>query len=133
MIYLALIILAGGTLLFLYARKKGREHQLLAWSRSLSVDEARAEYADRRNRIAVWYAGMASGPVTAGSLGPLGSEDHMRHQRRDIDGLAEEGAWLMDRIRETEGAQTGPAQRVRHKMELMEAARRQALQPSERD
>ncbi|MGG7568250.1 hypothetical protein ACQ5SO_19025 [Rhodovulum sp. DZ06] len=132
MIYLAIALIAAGTLAFLYTRKQMTDAANAGAVEGLGKDQARAEYDDIRNQIATWYAGMAGGPALAHN-GPLGAEDQMRFQRREIERLAERGAWMMDRIRGLEGAQTGPAQRVRYKMELIEAARRQALQPSERD
>lgn len=133
MIYLALVLIAAATLAIMYARKQMRDHMNGTAAAALGREEAQAEYDDARNRIAVWYAGMATGHMGPETLGGPGAYDAMRYQRKEIDRLAERGAWMMDRIRGLDGAQTGPAQRVRHKMELMEAARRQAMRPSERD
>ena len=111
MLYLALLLIAIAALVIAYARKQMRESEFGGQAARLSRAEALAEYDRCKARLAYMIAGG---------------------ERRGIDRLAERGAWMMDRVRGLEGEQTGSVQRIRHKMKLMEAARRDALCGPER-
>ncbi len=111
MLYLVAAIVAVGALLFLYARKQVRESELGGLTARMSKAEAQAEYDRCRARIAERLGDAAPG---------------------EIERLSERGAWMMDRVRELEGDQTGPVQRARHRMALVEAAERDAAEAGAR-
>jgi hypothetical protein len=105
MLYLAIAVVAVGVLLFVYGRKRMRESELGGLTARMSKVEAQAEYNRCRAVIAARLGDAPPG---------------------EIERLSERGAWMMDRIRGLEGDQTGPVQRARHRLALVEAAEREA-------
>ncbi len=126
MIYLALALVVAGWLLFRWSRLQARNANHASLIAGMSKAEAQAEYNAIRAQLSVWIAAQASMSAVAASHGALGAEAHVAHERGRMDALAERGAWMMDHIRGLDGAQTGPAPRIRAKMELMDAAARDA-------
>lgn len=98
-----------------WSTQKARDGALGHEVVELSREETEAELARIRAALAAHLSGRA----------PL--------EAKAADRLAERGAWMMDRIRGLDGAQTGPAPRIRCRMELMEAAAQDAAALGQRD
>ena len=126
MIYLGLALIVALSLLLAYGKRKARDGSNAAAVAGLSAAQAQAEYDACRARIAALLGAVASPDRLAAPGAALTAGDRAIRARREINALAERGAWMMDRIRGLEGAQTGPAPRIRHRMELMEVATRDA-------
>jgi len=121
MIYLAAIIVVAGLLTVRWVRLQARTAEMTALVEGMSMQEAQAEYDRCREQLSIRLAKRAaqSAFVWKPSKFPRRIDPGLG---LDIDTLAERGAWMMDRIRGLDGAQTGPAPRIRAKMDLMDAA-----------
>lgn len=126
MIYLAVFLVVAGWLLFRWSRLQSRDADMAGLIAGMSKSDAQAEYDRCRAQLSVWLAARSSMPGVAASHGAFGAEAHLAPERKQIEALAERGAWMMDRIRGLDGAQTGPAPRIRAKMDLMDAAAQDA-------
>lgn len=133
MIYVAVILVVAGWLTFRWARLQSGNANMAALVAGMTRAEAQAEYDRCRAELSVWLAARSSMPAVAASHGALGAEAHLAPERKQIDALSERGAWMMDRIRGLDGEQTGPACRIRAKMDLIDAAARDALGAGTRD
>lgn len=104
MIYLLVAQIVAIWLFWRWSSLKTRERRLGAETGAMGREQAEGELARIRAALGDHITGRA----------PM--------DPRAAEALAERGAWIMDRIRGMEGRQTGPAPRIRAKMELMEAA-----------
>ena len=126
MIYLALVLAVACWLLIRWSRLQARHASHAALVAGMSKAEAQAEYDRCRAQLSARLAARSAMPGAAASRGAPGAEAQLAPERAEIETLAERGAWMMDRIRGLEGAQTGPAPRIRAKMELIDAAAQDA-------
>ncbi|MFT7391672.1 MAG: hypothetical protein ACI9ZH_001903 [Paracoccaceae bacterium] len=130
MIYLAVIVIVAGWLAFRRARMQTRDTTMTALVAGMSRAEAQADYDECRARLSVRLAAADTAPAVAAQMGARMDD---AGPDADTHALAERGAWMMDRIRGLEGRQTGPAPRLRAKLELMDAAARDAQGGGKRD